>query len=97
VLVELSQTSATGIFHATNSGRCSWYQFARRIAISTGHDPDLVRPASTESLARPAPRPPWSVLDCTATWARGIEPLRPWQEALEDYLERAGLKTAGSA
>ena len=85
-LVALSQTSATGTFHLVNSGQCTWHAFAQRIAEIAGFDPDAIAAIATEDWPSPAPRPKWSVLDCSATHALGIEPMRPWHEALEAYL-----------
>jgi dTDP-4-dehydrorhamnose reductase len=74
-----------GIYHVTNSGICSWYEFAKAIAakkqINTPIDP-----VTSEQFRRPAKRPANSVLGNTMLRLEGLEPLRPWQEALGEYL-----------
>lgn len=80
----LLDTRAAGIYHAVNSGSCSWHEFAVTILDLAGYNRRVVPIASTE-LARPAPRPAYSVLDCTKLARLGIR-LRPWQAALADYL-----------
>ncbi|MEW6682298.1 MAG: dTDP-4-dehydrorhamnose reductase [Nitrospirota bacterium] len=80
----LLDTRAAGIYHAVNSGSCSWHEFAVTILDLAGYNRRVVPIASTE-LARPAPRPAYSILDCTKLARLGIR-LRPWQAALADYL-----------
>lgn len=63
-----------GIYHMTNDGVCSWYEFARAFA------PNVV-PCTSDEFPRKARRPAYSVLVNTKT-----SPMRPWKEALEDYL-----------
>ena len=66
------------IVHATASGSCSWFEFAREIAISMGVDPDaLVQPVSSSSYRSAASRPKFSVLDNSEG---PIQPIRNWQE-----------------
>jgi len=75
-----------GIYHLTNSGVCSWFEFARRIFALCGLRPD-VAPTTSEALGAPARRPANSVLANTRWAALGLAPLRPWPEALEAYLQ----------
>ncbi|MBI4842414.1 MAG: dTDP-4-dehydrorhamnose reductase [candidate division NC10 bacterium] len=76
----------TGLFHVTNSGSCSWYEFAREILRLTGdHGVPLHRISSAE-LDRPARRPAYSVLENAAWRAAGFPRLRPWSEALAAML-----------
>ena len=79
-----------GIFHVTNSGQCSWYEFACEILTTAGIRNVEVRPISSERLARPAHRSPYSVLDCEKyTQATGHAP-RHWKDALAAYLSASG-------
>jgi dTDP-4-dehydrorhamnose reductase len=84
-LLELVKSDYYGIYHASNSGVCSWYEFAKAIFEERRLNVH-VEPCTTEEFPRPAPRPAWSVLDHGAIRAHGFEPLRPWREALRDYL-----------
>jgi dTDP-4-dehydrorhamnose reductase len=88
-IVELVDACApAGIYHGTNVGSTTWYGLARRILELTGEDPRRVRPTTTEEFPRPARRPALSVLG-QAGWARaGLEPMRPWGEALAEALPR---------
>lgn len=71
-----------GVYHATNSGQASWYEFAKAVFSVAGLDPDRVKPTSSAQFVRPAPRPAYSVLGHGA-WRRvGLAPLRDWREAL---------------
>jgi dTDP-4-dehydrorhamnose reductase len=73
-----------GIYHATNSGSTSRFDFAREIYRLAGLDPERIVPAAGDQFTRPAPRPAYSVLG-HAGWARvGFPPLRSWREALVD-------------
>jgi dTDP-4-dehydrorhamnose reductase len=74
-----------GIYHITNSGSCSWYEFAKAIAAKRGVTTPI-DPVTSEQFRRPAKRPANSMLGNTMLRLEGLEPLRPWQEALEEYL-----------
>ncbi|MBC7763085.1 MAG: dTDP-4-dehydrorhamnose reductase [Candidatus Saccharibacteria bacterium] len=82
-IVELLDADATpGVYHATNSGEASWFDFATEIFRVTGLDPQRVAPTTSADYVRPAPRPDYSVLGHDA-WARaGISPMRNWKAAL---------------
>lgn len=77
-----------GVFHVTNAGAVSWFEFVRAVAEAAGHDPDRVHAVSTADLdpPRPAPRPANSVLDNAALRLSGIEPLRDFHEPLGELL-----------
>ncbi len=85
VIEELCADRRPGLYHATNQGDVSWYEFAREIMVAAGHDPDRVEPITTAELdpPRPAPRPANSVLENRALGLAGLalpaeyrEPLR---------------------
>jgi len=85
-IAALLAASAKGIYHVTNAGSCTWYGFACRILALAGST-TRVKPITSARLARPAPRPANSVLNCSKfTWKTG-QVLRPWDQALADFLQ----------
>jgi dTDP-4-dehydrorhamnose reductase len=87
ILATLIQKEAEGVFHVTNSGTCSWYEFGKAILQLSGLGGIRVTSISSQELKRPATRPPYSVLGCQKlTATMGLTP-RPWIEALRDCLE----------
>ncbi|MEO8094477.1 MAG: NAD(P)-dependent oxidoreductase, partial [Pseudolysinimonas sp.] len=81
-----------GIYHATNRGEASWFEFARAIASEAGIDPDKVVATTSAAFHRPAPRPEWSVLGHAATTRLGLAGLRPWREALHAAMNEGALE-----
>lgn len=78
----LDSDAAPGVYHATNAGEASWFEFTREIFLVCGLDPDRVKPTTSAQFVRPAPRPDYSVLGHDA-WARaGLSPMRNWRAAL---------------
>jgi len=77
-----------GVFHVTNSGHCSWYEFAIKILECVGRGDILVRPIKSNHLTRPASRPLYSVLSCEKFQKITGQTMRPWQNALLDYIGR---------
>ncbi|GGK95318.1 NAD(P)-dependent oxidoreductase [Salinibacterium xinjiangense] len=71
-----------GIYHGTNSGQATWFDFAQAIFELGGFDPERVKPTDSSSFVRPAPRPSYSVLGHGAWTAAGLEPMRDWKAAL---------------
>ncbi|PZE59242.1 dTDP-4-dehydrorhamnose reductase [Curtobacterium sp. MCPF17_011] len=92
-IVELVDRDApAGIYHGTNSGQGSWYDFTRAIFAENGLDPERVLPTDSASFVRPAPRPAYSVLGHDA-WSRaGLAPMRDWREALHAAVEAGALR-----
>jgi dTDP-4-dehydrorhamnose reductase len=89
--VSLTATGRFGLYHVTNSGCCSWYEFAEAIFERAGIKPDLT-PISSRDFGAAARRPAYSVLSNGVYQALGLPPLRPWQEALTAYLDERGRK-----
>lgn len=90
-LVEVSPDF--GVYHVTNSGQTSWYEFARLIAQSLKLDEILIKPVTSSEFARPALRPGFSVLDCGKWQRAGLPEPDSWQEA---WLEAAPFFGASS-
>lgn len=84
-LVELMQTSCYGVYHATNSGSCSWYEFACAILAEAGIT-IRVQPISSTDYAARAARPAYSVLNCERLQRVLGRCIRPWQEALQEFI-----------
>ncbi len=84
-LFELVQAGKYGLYHMTNTGECSWYEFAREIFRLSGRDVDIKPITSTELGAR-AIRPAYSVLDNARLRRAGIPDMRHWKEALRDFI-----------
>jgi dTDP-4-dehydrorhamnose reductase len=87
VLWKVSGAGLRGIYHWSNSGSASWYDFAREIAsagkkLGMLSDAPEIHPVTTVEYPRPAKRPAYSVLDSTKlAEALGVSP-SPWQQAL---------------
>lgn len=78
-----------GIWHATDGGRCTWFDFAKAIAEKT-ESGCVVKPCGSEQFPRPAKRPAFSVLDLSAT-EEVVGPMTPWEDQLDRVLIEAGL------
>jgi len=75
-----------GVYHVTNAGACSWFEFARAALELSGVRAEIT-PITTAELGAPAPRPAYSVLANTRLATAGLSPLGPWREALAAYLQ----------
>jgi dTDP-4-dehydrorhamnose reductase len=84
-LVELSQSSHYGLYHATAEGSCSWYEFAAAIFEQTGTKARLERARPGEFPAK-VPRPKYSVLENKALKSRSLNVFTHWQDGLSQYL-----------
>ncbi len=85
-IAHLLARELTGLFHLTNAGACSWYEFAAAILRLTGQTGVRLWPIDSQELQRMAPRPAYSVLENAAWRKAGFPPLRPWPEALRAML-----------
>ncbi len=86
-LVELCRAEARGIVHVTNSGDCTWYEFAAEI-VRAATLPTKVKPVTTAEFPRPARRPAYSVLSPDSLHAYSIH-MPDWKDALRRYLDSA--------
>lgn len=87
-LLELVQTEKYGIYHCTNSGSCSWYEFAQAIFEESNID-IKVNPLTTDQYPTPAKRPNYSVLSKRAIKLNGFQPIRHWRDGLKAFLNSA--------
>ena len=82
---KLIETDYYGTYHLTNSGNCSWCEFARYIFEVADVDVNVI-PVTASEFARPAPRPSYSVLENRNWVENGFEPLRNYKEAIKEYI-----------
>jgi len=83
LLVELD---CRGIYHITNRGVCSWFQFARRILEYAQLSDVIMEPIKSHEIDRKAKRPAYSVLSNRKFMEATRKAMRPWQVALNEYL-----------
>jgi dTDP-4-dehydrorhamnose reductase len=88
MIVRLVVDRRPGLFHVTNQGVVSWYEFARAVLDAAGLDASLVRPTTAADLdpPRPAPRPANSVLDNAALRLDGLPLLPHYRDSLESLV-----------
>ncbi len=70
----------SGIYHATNSGGCTWYGYAKTAFAAAGLKTRII-PVASDHFPRKAERPAHSILISTKT-----PPMRPWHQALDEFL-----------
>ena len=85
-IADLLHRDTTGVLNITNSGHCSWWEYAVYIVDLLGMSCS-VRPVSSERFGRAAPRPAYSVLSAARLRAELGHTLRPWREAVKEYLD----------
>ena len=83
---QLIETERYGIYHLTNSGSCSWCEFAKLIFEIAEEDVKVI-PVTASEFARPAPRPSYSVLENKNWKDNGFKPLRSYKDAIKEYIE----------
>ena len=83
-------TTHYGLFHMTNEGSCSWYEFAQTIFELAGIEADLT-PTTSELYKTPAIRPSYSVLENARLKELGMNEMRHWRDALTAYLKEKSL------
>lgn len=86
-IVSLLATNSVGVFHVTNAGSCTWYEFAYEIFRLCDRRADL-SPITSDEYGAAARRPAYSVLANSRMATLGLPPLRPWQQALQAYFEQ---------
>jgi dTDP-4-dehydrorhamnose reductase len=85
-ILELIQTEKYSVYHVSNSGHCSWYEFAKAIFEEAGIKVK-VRACTTRDFPRPAPRPAYSVFEHMALRLNGFKEMSHWKEALKSFLK----------
>jgi dTDP-4-dehydrorhamnose reductase len=86
-LVEMGlSNSPAGIYHGTNSGQATWFEFAQEIFKLACTDISRVIPVSSSEYPRPAKRPSYSVLSHDAWANTSVKPMRDWRIALEEVM-----------
>lgn len=79
-------TDVSEIYHISNKGEVSWFEYAKEILKIAGINDVKVVPIKTKESGRPAERPHFSVLDNTKFEKAIGSAMRPWQEALREYM-----------
>ena len=86
---QLIKTDAYGLYHITNNGGCSWYEFTRTIFELAGISANLSPTTSLEFNAK-AKRPAYSVLENRNLKKLSLDDMKPWEQALKEYLQERG-------
>ena len=89
-LVEAVHAGVEGLLHLTAAGECSWYEFTLAVLERAGLEVP-VEPVPTIPRPGVADRPLNGVLRSVVAAPAGLSPLRPWDEALNEYMTRAAL------
>ena len=84
-IYELIKSNKYGIYHITNSGSTTWYEFAKLIFKKKKIDINVI-PVTSEEFAAPAPRPHYSVLSHDKWKNKEFKELRNYEDALDEYL-----------
>ncbi|HSW38698.1 MAG TPA: sugar nucleotide-binding protein, partial [Acidobacteriota bacterium] len=85
--IKMIEAECRGIYHATNSGSCTWYDLASYAVRCAGLDHASITPVSSSEYPRPAPRPANSILINARLEREGLPRMRPWQNAVREYVE----------
>ncbi|MEH7557859.1 dTDP-4-dehydrorhamnose reductase [Priestia megaterium] len=85
-ILELVATKKYGVYHISNSGSCSWFEFAKAIFEKSNLDVKVL-PCTTADFPRPAARPTYSVFEHMSIRVNKIKPMRNWEEGLSSFLK----------
>lgn len=88
-IAKLIETEEYGIFHITNNGECSWFEFAKEIFRLGDFHPEL-SPTTTKDFGAKAMRPPYSVLENDRLKKIGLDNMSLWEDALKKYMQEKG-------
>jgi dTDP-4-dehydrorhamnose reductase len=92
-IVKLCESERFGVYHLVNSGACSRYEFARYVLDHTGFADTPITPITSDQWARASTPPPYTPLENIAGAMIGVT-MRPWQDAVDAFLQREGLYRA---
>ncbi len=95
-ILDAVNAGAAGVLHLTATGACSWHEFTTAIMQEAGIDVPI-QASTTEIPPGGVDRPLNGVLARSRADSLGLAPLRPWREALADYMVRAGLTMAAQS
>jgi dTDP-4-dehydrorhamnose reductase len=88
-ILRLAEAKPTpGIYHATNSGKVSWWEFAKELLSLAGESESRVIPITSKEFITPVKRPSYSVLDHSEWNNVGMDPMRDWRESLGEVFPR---------
>ncbi len=90
LLADMVLTDKYGVYHATNEGICTWYEFACEIFRQAKVKVE-VKPVSAEEYKAKAKRPSNSRMNKDKLENNGFERLPSWQDALGRYLKQTGV------
>ena len=90
IILQLIKTDYYGIYHCSNDGQCSWYEFAKKIIEYAGLSEITIQPITSEELNRPAKRPNFSVLKNYMLELQSLNKVPHWMDSLESFLQRKG-------
>jgi dTDP-4-dehydrorhamnose reductase len=93
-IAQLIPTESYGVFHVTNSGECTWYEFTIEILKIAGLSAGVI-PLTSEQYPQKARRPHYSVLGNRHLKLLGMDDMRHWREALVDYITEKRLARPG--
>ena len=89
-ILSLFQSQLYGTYHVTNAGSCSWYEFAKATLELAGVENVVVHPMPADKWPSPTKRPTYSVLRHYALELQGRDNLRPWRDAVAEFLALRG-------
>jgi len=92
--LELIKHKKCGLFHFSNSGETTWYDFAIKIRDYLGYS-NHITPIKTRALNLPAPRPEYSVLQCRKYTSTTKQKIRSWEDALDSYFKEIAVSQGG--
>lgn len=87
LLVDMIESEKFGVYHASNEGTCSWYEFACEIFKQSGMDDVVVTPVDTSAFPAKAARPKNSRMNKNKLRENGFSLLPSWQDALQRFIK----------